>query len=489
LLLLLTFAFGPIGCDQAKKRALQVHVLNRIGYGPDDWSWDRIRTLGVNGYIQEQLQPALLDDSALEQELAARYPTLSMDLISIRWTYHEYGAGNGGTSQPRRELSLAKLLRAVRSKRQLEQVLVDFWMNHFNVDAAVGYARWSIGPYERDAIRPHVLGRFEDMLMAVAKHPAMLDYLDNAMNFREGFRLNGSREYGINENYAREILELHTVGVDTPYTLQDIQDVARAFTGWTYDEILMKPNWGAVGFVYEDSAHDKGAKSIFGGALQIPAGGGIEDGEAVVRFLARHPRTAEHIARKLCQRFISEPPPENVVQQAKNVFLATDGNLREVMRTILLSPEFTATSVHGTKVKRPVAYVASMARAVGLVDDQAWANYALLEVKKMGETPYEAAPPTGYPEVSTAWVSQGGFLRRVNFAFRAADGQNGFKPLGPITGTSAEIVDILISRLMRRNVPPGVRNPLLAVVEQHSAATKVSQAAATLLASPTFMKH
>jgi uncharacterized protein (DUF1800 family) len=483
-ILALVGVLAATGCDPNGRR-LEAHILNRIGYGPDPWSTERLRELGAIAYIEEQLHPHLLDDSALEADIAVRYRTQSMSYRDLRFIYHEYGAANGGPSQIRKEMGEAKILRAVRSKRQLEQILVDFWFNHFNVLVRRDLGRWASLPYERDAIRPHVLGRFEDMLLATARHPAMINYLNNQVNFREGF-VRGAKTYGINENYAREVLELHTVGAEADYSLGDIQNVARVFTGWTTPGTI-DLGQGADQFQYLDAGHDKDPKSVMG-EFFLGAGGGIAEGEALVRYLARHPLTAERIARKLCYRFISETPPEAVVAAARDVFLSTDGDLRQVMRTILRSQQFR-TMDRRAKVKRPFAFVTSLARAVGVADEIEYTAQARLEVELMGEPPYEAAPPIGYPEASIAWVGEGSFLRQVNFAYRAAFGTRGFAPQPPTTGNSQEVVDQLAERLIRGGISASTRAAAMTVFEGHGSSSRVQHAAAALLASPEFLSQ
>ena len=239
-----------------------------------------------------------------------------------------------------------KLLRAVYSERQLQEVLTDFWFNHFNVDVRKIDDRPVVVEYERDVIRPRVLGRFRDLLGATAKSPAMLFYLDNWL----------SKDRGLNENYARELMELHTLGVDGGYTQADVVNVARAFTGWT----MSKPH-EATGFAFNDRMHDHGAKRVLG--RTIKAGGGVEDGEQVLDLLARHPSTARFIATKLVRRFVADDPPPALVDRAARTFRRTDGDLREVMRTILTSPEFLAPAAYRAKVKSPFEYVVSLLRA------------------------------------------------------------------------------------------------------------------------------
>jgi uncharacterized protein (DUF1800 family) len=319
------------------------------------------------------------------------------------------------------ELAEAKLLRAVYSERQLEEVLVDFWFNHFNVFARKGQTGIYLGEYEREAIRPHVLGRFRDMLGATARNPAMLFYLDNWQSVAPhpgiARRLdqvpNNRPRRGLNENYARELLELHTLGVDGGYTQDDIVHVARALTGWT----IGRP--GAGGFRFALSLHDREAKTVLG--QTIPAGGGIEDGERVLDILARHPSTARNIAFKLAQRFVSDTPPPSLVDRAARVFQSADGDLREVVRTIVTSTEFFDPAVRLAKVKTPFEFVVSALRATSAdVRTSQAINRALQE---MGMPLYMCQPPTGYDDTAATWVSSGALVTRINFAVALTRGQ------------------------------------------------------------------
>ena len=272
------------------------------------------------------------------------------------------------------ELSAQKIVRAVYSDRQLEEVLTDFWFNHFNVYAGKGLTRVFITEYEREAIRPHVLGHFRDLLGATAKSPAMLFYLDNARSSRAGADMERRRGQGgrasrggarsasggINENYARELMELHTLGVDGGYTQQDVVNVARAFTGWT----IAGPRKADAGrFVFNPRMHDTGEKVVLG--HRIKAGGGIEDGEQVLDILASHPSTATFIATALSRRFVVDTPPPPLVERATAAFRQTGGDLRAVTRAILTSPEFFAPELYRAKVKTPFDFVVSALRATG----------------------------------------------------------------------------------------------------------------------------
>jgi uncharacterized protein (DUF1800 family) len=400
-----------------------VHVLNRVAFGARPGDLERVRAIGVARYIDEQLHPERITDAEMDGRLAG--------LATLRMTSREIGeqfaipqrqarrarqqAGANDQPQPdpeqrRRanqlviELSEQKLLRAAYSERQLQEVLVDFWFNHFNVDGRKGATRFLVTEYERDAIRPHVLGKFRDLLEATAKSPAMLFYLDNWQNGRNG----------LNENYGRELMELHTLGVDGGYTQQDVTEVARALTGWTID----RPRLGG-GYRFEPRLHDGGEKTVLGRAIK--AGGGESDGEQVFDILARHPATARFIATKLARRFVGDTPPTSLVNRAAARFLQTDGDLREVTRTILTSPEFLSPDVHGVKVKTPLEFVVSALRTTGAQVDNALP--LVRAMRDLGMPLYFCQPPTGYKDTADAWVNTGALVSRMNFALDLATGQ------------------------------------------------------------------
>jgi uncharacterized protein (DUF1800 family) len=311
------------------------------------------------------------------------------------------------------DLMEAKLYRAVYSNRQLEDVLTDFWFNHFNVFLDKGADRFLVTSYERDAIRPHVLARFRDLLGATAHHPAMLFYLDNwqSVSPNAGRKRMGKRARGINENYARELLELHTLGVDGGYTQQDVAEVARAFTGWT----IREPFRGAS-FEFNARAHDNGAKTILG--LTLPAGGGQQDGEKVLDLLSRHPSTAQFISRKLAQRFVADNPPLSLVDAMAATFRKTDGDLRKVLQTMLNAREFWAPSARRAKIKSPFEAVVSSLRVTGADVDSA--AMAVVRVGELGQPLYRKQEPTGYPNTGDEWISSAGLLGRINFAMDLA---------------------------------------------------------------------
>jgi uncharacterized protein (DUF1800 family) len=464
-----TAARGPASAVPARAddRTI-VHVLNRAGFGPRPGDVAHVRQIGLEVWIEQQLQPERIPDAAVEARLRS-YETLDLSSSEIAQQYflpakrarkarkaeqgkraeqgkaEEAGtvvgpnfssAGTSADAMPPEmkrarqvlvELSAQKIVRAVYSDRQLEEVLTDFWFNHFNVYAGKGMTRVFVTEYEREAIRPHVLGRFRDLLDATAKSPAMLFYLDNARSSRAGADLERRRgrggrasrggarfsNAGINENYARELMELHTLGVDGGYTQQDVVNVARAFTGWT---IAGSRKADAGRFLFNPRMHDPGEKLVLGN--RINAGGGIEDGEQVLDILASHPSTATFICTALARRFVADTPPASVVDRATAVFRRTGGDLRAVTRAILTSPEFFAPGSYRAKVKTPFDFVVSALRATGADIRQP----VPLErtMRELGMPLYFCQPPTGYKDTAEAWVNTGALINRMNFAVALA---------------------------------------------------------------------
>jgi uncharacterized protein (DUF1800 family) len=458
-----------------------VHVLNRAGFGPRPGDVERVRRMGLQNYLELQLHPLKIEDSAAASKLSG-LKTLTMSSSELIEQYPPRiqrksadGERTVGEAQNKRgdepdemerpkamalkgpgriigELGQAKLLRAIYSERQLVEVMVDFWSNHFNVFAAKGANRWLITAHDRDVIRPHAMGKFKDLLEATAKSPAMLFYLDNWMSADPNASLdlsrlrelrsmrnrvtprrrlglsgdpdsepgmenspvapgNAKRKLGLNENYARELMELHTLGVDGGYTQQDVIEVARCLTGWT----ISRPRQDGE-FKFARMLHDDGEKTVLG--HRIEAGGGIRDGERVLEILARHPSTAKFIALKLARRFVSDEPPAALVQRVADVFKKTDGDIVALLRAIFNSPEFNSPAVYRAKVKTPFELVASSMRALGAETE---GGVPLLRaVAQMGEPLYLCQPPTGYPDLAEAWVSTGALVNRLNFGLALA---------------------------------------------------------------------
>ena len=310
------------------------------------------------------------------------------------------------------DLSEAKLLRAAYSTRQLEELLTDFWFNHFNVFISKGADHYSVPTYEREAIRPHVFGTFQELLTATAKSPAMLFYLDNWQSVspeaaaRQARRNPNARRRGLNENYGRELLELHTLGVDGGYTQKDVIEVARCFTGWT----ISNPRKGGE-FKYNNKVHDQGQKVVLGHVIRA---GGMNDGQRVIEILAHHPSTAHFISLKLAQRFVADDPPLSLVDRMAKTFVKTNGDLRAVTTTMVESPEFWSQGAYNAKVKMPFEMVVSALRATNAAMES---GYSLMkQLERLGEPLYRKVEPTGYSSANAAWVSSAGLLDRMNFA-------------------------------------------------------------------------
>jgi len=310
------------------------------------------------------------------------------------------------------ELQRAALLRAVYSENQLFEVVVNFWENHFSVFANKDADRFLLTEFDRDTIRPFAMGNFRDLLGATARSSAMLYYLDNWQSSvqRTYPAANGKpakTSGGVNENYARELMELHTLGVDGGYTQKDVQEVARCFTGWT----IRKPNEVGL-FFFNPRIHDNGEKVVLG--HKIPAGGGISDGEKVLDILASHHSTANFIATKLVRRFVGDNPPASVINRAATTFLKTGGSIRETLRTIISSPEFFSADVYRAKMRTPFEYVAAAMRAVDAETD---ADPAVLGwIARMGQPIFGRVTPDGYPDRAEQWLATGSMLERLNFA-------------------------------------------------------------------------
>jgi uncharacterized protein (DUF1800 family) len=496
--------------------------------------------MGLAAYIERQLHPERIDTAALSQRLAG-LETLGLSTRELAQEYFlpaqmarrdemrrraqqnpSMEPGDPARPEMRRpeqvdaargerrvltDLMQQKILRAAYSERQLEEVMVDFWFNHFNVFAGKGQTRVYLTEYERDAIRPNVLGKFRDLLQKTAESPAMLFYLDNwqssapadAMTMegrnreqqrRAGMRRPGNqnrpatladlppalqnrRPRGLNENYARELMELHTLGVDGGYTQKDVQEVARALTGWT----IANPRQGG-GFQFEPRLHDNGEKVVLG--HKIKAGGGKSDGDRVLDILAKHPSTATFISTKLVRRFVADEPPAGLVERAAKRFHDTDGDIREVVRTIVTSPEFFAADAYRAKVKTPFEFVVSAVRATGA--DVSNALPVVQSLRDLGMPLYMCQPPTGYSDKAEAWVNTGALLNRMNFAVALASGRmRGIRPATfsqEASEASASIVSGALAGDLSETTSATVAK-----------ATAPPQAVALVLGSPEFQKR
>jgi len=490
------------------------HVLNRLAFGARPEDAATVRAMGVDGWIARQLEPARIPDAATTEylshfktlnktgeQLMAEYPPPGAALAKLRVAGSTVTAADSAklAAQGRQsyaflgEIASARVGRAVISERQLDEVMVDFWENHFNVFAGKDRTRYFLQEYDANTIRPHVLGKFRDLLGAVAKSPAMLYYLDNWQSVADSGRTTlaaprrvaagrgatprranaggkgganstvtigelmdrnllpkaqrdriaqlpadrqaemrkltpaqaqerlaqltkavAGRRRGLNENYARELMELHTLGVDGGYTQHDVTEVARALTGWTISK-------GAQGgdFAFRGEQHDAESKTILG--KTFAAGRGQDEGEEVLDMLAHHPATATFIATKLARRFVSDTPPAALVERAAATFRRTDGDIRETLRTIVTSNEFFSTAAYRSKVKSPFELVVSTLRAMDARPDST--PRAAQLVSRLGEPIFGHQAPNGYPETGDAWMNTGSILNRINFGLAAATGR------------------------------------------------------------------
>ena len=389
------------------------------------------------------------------------------------------------------DLADAKLFRAVYSNRQLEAVLTDFWYKHFNVFLDKGADRYMVTSYERDAIRPFVLGKFKDLLLATAQSPAMLFYLDNFQSVRsdmDGKNLGAKRgKRGLNENYGRELMELHTLGVDGGYTQKDVTEVARCFTGWT----IREPRRGG-GFEFNERQHDPGEKHVLG--VTIPANGGIEDGYKVIEILSRQPATAHFISKSLAIRFVSDDPPEALVQRMADTFQKSDGDLREVMRTMIYAPEFWAQDEYHAKIKSPFEMVVSALRATNA--DVDFTNAVSGQLNQLGEPLYKKQEPTGYSNKGSEWMNSAALLGRMNFALNLASNHvGGVKVILPVTTDPEEMArDLMGTGLTPASleiVQKGLAAEAAAVPVKTSAKPETGAAlvAGLTLGSPDFQRR
>src|SRR5688572_3778091 len=415
------------------------HALSRLTYGARPGDVQRVRSLGLERWIALQLVPDRIDDRRADSLLATYHglntPTTELTALfrEVQQARRQAQRDSNQTMQPRagggrdnpgrqlqislQQVSSAKVLRAVVSERQLYEQIVDFWENHFSVFSGKGQTRLFIPAYDRDVIRPRALGKFRDLLGAVAQSPAMLFYLDNAQSVADSMhrtlRANrlqiGRRARGLNENYARELLELHTLGVDGGYTQDDVVEVARALTGWSIDQ-----REGT--FVFRAAAHDADAKMVLGHELK--AGRGIEDGEEVLDIVARHPSTARFITRKLAIRFVSDTPPSGLVDRCAAVFQSRDGDIRETLQCVITSREFFSKAAYRGKVKTPFELVASAFRATGAVPDAS--PRASQIVTRLGQPIFGRQTPDGWPDRADEWMNAGAMVNRVNFGLAVA---------------------------------------------------------------------
>ena len=547
-----------------------VHVLNRLGFGARPGDVERVKAMGLDNYINQQLNPEKIADTVAENkvkelsvlemttaQLYEKFPQpgqllrqlqrrgmLPEDLAEARENRVKGGANSAsaempkpgemprnesmpaqppanplenekyrkvieeyyrenGLQRPQRiiaELQASRILRAVYSERQLQEVMVDFWTNHFNVFSGKGADRWLLPSYDRDTIRPHAMSKFSTLLEETAKSPAMLFYLDNfqsvSPNSVQRLRAAQQQRRGINENYARELMELHTLGVDGGYTQKDVQEVARCFTGWT----IFQPRGGAAAvnamageaarrnagtFFFNARTHDDGEKTVLG--HKIPAGGGIKDGLMVLDILARHPSTAKFIATKLVRYFVADNPPQSLVDRVAATFTKSDGDIRETLKTIFFSKEFNSTEAYRVKIKRPFELVISAIRTLGAETNGGPATHQW--IARMGEPLYGFQTPNGYSDAAETWVNTGGLLERMTFGLALAGNriQGTRVDLAKFTNADkAKVMDESLKTILSGEISATTRETLLKQLDHSDPVTKV---VGLILGTPEFQRQ
>ncbi|MFL5481841.1 MAG: DUF1800 domain-containing protein [Gemmatimonadaceae bacterium] len=512
-----------------------IQALNRLTFGSRPGDVARVRAIGLDNWIDLQLHPDKINDNILNDFVNTKYATLRQDQNDLLKQYAvqqrerreikrdkadstkgltaqdsamimEQRQLQNGRRQVVTQLQSSRVARAVGSERQLQEVMTDFWENHFNIFLGKGAPEpYYLVDFDQNVIRPNALGKFRDLLDATAKSPAMLFYLDNARSMADstqptlagggrGETRGGAREaggvratrrgrfggilgmppmpmprqpqpqqqkqrQGLNENYGRELLELHTLGVDGGYTQQDVIDVARAFTGWT-----IRPPAQGGGFIFRPQVHDAGSKVVLG--HKLAAGRGIEDGEDVLDIISKSPATAHFIAFKLARRFVSDSPSKVLVDHAAQVFLKTGGDIRETLRAIITSPEFFSQQAFRTKVKTPFEVVVSAARAMNAPPDETPRSAQMIAY--LGQPIFGHQAPNGWPETGDAWMNTGAILNRINFGMAAAAGRLpgvdvGSQPaLDSLRGASREKqVDAVVATVLNGMASPDTRAVLL----------------------------
>ena len=512
---------APVVREQTADQQI-MQVLNRLAFGPRPGDVASVRAIGVDAWIDRQLHPERIDDTEMN-ELLARYPLMQQDQnalaaqfaeiqrqsrVARRDTAMQEGAQSAGLDdlkQARRgrtqllgEIESARVARAVASDRQLLEVMTDFWENHFNVFAGKNPVEpYYLADYDR-VIRAHALGKFRELLGAVAHSPAMLVYLDNARsraNPRQNTR--GAKQDALNENYGRELMELHTLGVDGGYTQEDVIEAARALTGWT-----VRPPAQGGGFIFRPQWHDTGEKVFLG--HRLAAGRGEQDGEDVLDILARSPATAHFIAHKLAQRLVSDSPSTALVEAAARTYIRTDGDIREIVRTIVTSPEFFSSHAYHTKVKSPFEVVVSAARALGAAPDTT--ARTARAVAQLGQPVFGHRDPNGWPESGDSWMNTGAILNRINFGLAVAANRLPGATLSSWPGADAlsaapraAQVDAVVSSILGGAISPDTRkilmsgeHPLAADAARQAGAPQLSglaQVVGLALGSPEFQRR
>ena len=496
-------------------RRFVVHLLNRLAFGPRPGEVESVVKQGWRKWVERQLTPDKIDDREVRDYLVANCPSLGMTLEQAFRNYQpdyrdkkptpgEMKMRQRMRGAIKRELKQSVLYRAVNSKRQFMEVMAEFWRNHFNIDHNKGDVQYQANHYEQHVIRAHAFGYFEDMLMASAKHPAMLIYLDNVVsqkpltdheqkmverferkNYRYNPYLEGlQRQRGLNENYARELMELHTLGVDNGYTQRDVTELARVLTGWTVGWRQGRGGKTVYGFKFDPQVHDEGRESVLGARFRWADG--VKAGETVIRGLARHPNTAMFISYKLCQYLVNDRPSKSLVKRVAGVFMKTHGHLPSVYREIIFSPEFADPANFGAKFKTPFEFTVSALRATHADLQNPLATLQSLAIQ--GQPIYSCVDPTGYRDQAEAWLDPGVLLYRWEFALRLArDGIPGVRIDEQLPGAMenlpmSEKIATLERQVLAGKVDPKMRDALARVHDDRMMLGMV-------LGSPTFQQQ
>ena len=413
-----------------------IHVLNRLSFGPRPGDIERVQSMGIDNYIKSQLRPETIRESPQLKQKIAKLTNLYLAPTELykktvpplkkgakRFTQKQRREMSKNIRKVLRESENARLLQGIFSNKQLQEIMVNFWFNHFNISVNKGnLTRLWVGTYERDAIRPYALGNFRNLLGATAHHPAMLFYLDNWLNTAPGSKGARGRFKGLNENYARELMELHSMGINGGYTQQDIITLARIFTGWG----IQRRGGDVTGFKFNPNRHDNSDKIFLGVRIK---GGGIEEGEKALNILAKHPSTARFISYKLAQYFVADTPPDSLVNKLAKRFQETNGNIRYVLEILFNSSEFWNEKYYGSKFKTPYQYIISAARATN-TDQPRWGRIKRI-LDQLGMKLYGCKTPDGYKNTQEAWLNPDAIMRRISFATIISRGQlNQGKPIG-----------------------------------------------------------
>jgi uncharacterized protein (DUF1800 family) len=504
-----TAVVTPVPKRELSQAEQVTHVLSRLTFGARPGDAAKVTAMGVDKWIERQLRPGSITDSDVDFALSevsreqlrraipamtsgtASEPSPSLEdrVMGVRTVTPRSSRGMVAAAmrlppppdpRPTSEVALWKILRAQLTERQLLEVVTDFWENHFSVYVAKMPSNETILKWEREVIRPHAFGKFRDLLGSVARSPAMMFYLDNWL----------SRRDSINENYARELLELHTLGVDGGYTQKDVIEVARAFTGWTLTDPPPTRSLGfPVTFRFKASLHDTAAKTVLGHPL--PAGRGIEDGEAVLDIVARHPSTARFIAFKLARRFVSDVPPAALVDRAAATFTATDGDITAVLRTIIYSEEFFSRAAFRAKVKTPFEFLISAVRALEISTESGAPSVRFL--REFGQPVYGRMTPEGWPEYGEAWANSTAILKRVFFSADLLEGRVQYMQVGRWEGwglatrDATRQADGVIRLLLGGVAAPNTRAAILSAAGDGEA--RLREMATIALGSPDYQRR